>query len=125
MHDYDYHGLMASTWDIWRDDTANWRDRVLYLDLIGQYGEPVLDVGCGTGRLLLDYLAQGIDVDGGDNSAEMLDICRAKAGQGPRVPALYQQRMEQLYLPRRYRTIVRPSSVLQRLAAPDADLSSL
>jgi hypothetical protein len=20
MPDYDYHGLMASTWDIWRDD---------------------------------------------------------------------------------------------------------
>ncbi len=28
MPDYDYYGLMASTWDIWRDDTANWRDRV-------------------------------------------------------------------------------------------------
>src|SRR4051812_4461691 len=22
--DYDYRGLVASTWDLWRDDTANW-----------------------------------------------------------------------------------------------------
>ena len=59
MPDYDYHGLMASTWDIWRDDTADWQDRLFYVGIIGQYGEPVLALGCGTGRLLLDYLAQG------------------------------------------------------------------
>lgn len=34
---------------------------------------------CGTGRLLLDYLAQGIDIDGVDNSPEMLALCRPDA----------------------------------------------
>ncbi len=24
---YEYSGLLASTWDVWRDDTANWGDR--------------------------------------------------------------------------------------------------
>jgi len=111
---YDYYGLLASTWDVWRDDTARWSDRFFFLDIIGQYGEPVLDIGCGTGRLLLDYLAQGIDIDGVDNSDEMLAICRTKAQrQGLPAPALYQQRMEQLKLPRSYRTILGPSSVLQ------------
>src|SRR5690349_10887062 len=25
--DYEYRGLMASTWDLWRDDTSHWPDR--------------------------------------------------------------------------------------------------
>jgi SAM-dependent methyltransferase len=126
MPDYGYHGLIASTWDIWRDDTANWQDRSFYAGIIGDYGEPVLDLGCATGRLLLDYLAHGMDVDGVDNSAEMLGICRAKAArQGLPVPALYQQDLEHLDLPRSYRTILGPSSVLQLLTGADAAVGVL
>ncbi len=44
--DYDYHGLIASTWDLWRDDTAGWSDRHFYLDVIRRYGQPALDIGC-------------------------------------------------------------------------------
>ena len=73
-------------------------------------GEPALDVGCGTGRLVLDYLQQGIDCDGVDNSPEMLALCREKAHGLRLSPNLYQQSMEALELPRRYRTIFVPSS---------------
>lgn len=75
----EYTGLMARGWDPLRGDTSDWEDRALFADLIEERGGPVLDVGCGTGRLLLDYLAQGIDIDGLEISAEMLDILRAKA----------------------------------------------
>jgi ubiquinone/menaquinone biosynthesis C-methylase UbiE len=126
MPDYDYYGLLASTWDIWRDDTVNWCDRFFYLDIIGQYGEPVLDSGCGTGRLLLDYLAKGIDIDGVDSSAQMLDICRANARRrGLRAPTLHQQQMERLDLPGSYRTIVGASSVLQLVTEADAAAGAL
>ena len=76
--DYDYHGLLASTWDVWRDNTENWSDSLLFLDIVRQYGQPALDVGCGTGRIILDYLSKGIDIDGVDNSPEFLEICRTK-----------------------------------------------
>jgi SAM-dependent methyltransferase len=115
-----YCGLHATTWDVWRDDTANWSDRHFYLDLIRQYGQPVLDVGCGTGRLILDYLALGIDCDGVDNAPDMLAICRAKAAKAGLSPNLYEQSIETLALPRRYRTILGPSSVFQLVTDPHA-----
>ena len=110
---YDYYGLFADTWDVWRDDTANCTDRFFFLDIVHQYGQPVLDVGCGTGRILLDYLSEGIDIDGVDNSSEMLAICLTKAQQMGLAPTLYQQRMETLDLPRIYRTFLAPSSTFQ------------
>lgn len=112
LPDYEYKGLMAQAWDVLRGDTSRWADRFFYLDVIKIYGQPVLDVGCGTGRLLLDYRAQGIDVDGVDNSPEMLAICRRKASAQDLAVTTYEQYMETLDLPRRYRTIVIPSSSL-------------
>src|SRR6266581_3252376 len=97
---YEYTGMMADAWDLLRGDTSIWSDRFFYRDLIGQYGQPVLDVGCGTGRLLLDYLAQGIDIDGVDNSPEMLAICVEKAQRLDLHPRVFEQAMERLDLHR-------------------------
>jgi ubiquinone/menaquinone biosynthesis C-methylase UbiE len=113
LPDYEYKGLMAQSWDLLRGDTSAWPDRSFYLDLIQTYGQPVLDVGCGTGRLLLDYLAQGIDIDGVDNSPDMLALCRHKAATLSLAPTPYEQYLETLSLPRQYRTILIPSSTLQ------------
>lgn len=117
--DVEYVGLMAEAWDALRGDTSTWEDRQFYLDLIRERGEPVLDVGCGTGRLLLDFVAQGIDVDGVDNSAEMLAICRRKANRTGLAPNVYLQTMSELDLARRYRTIIVPSSSFQLLLDRD------
>ena len=116
--DYEYTGLMARAWDLLRGDTSGWADRAFYLEMIRRHGQPVLDVGCGTGRLLLDYLAQGIQIEGVDNSPEMLALCQEKARRLGLSPALYGQRMETLALPRTYRTILIPSSSLQLIVEP-------
>jgi len=115
---YEYTGMMADAWDLLRGDTSTWSDRFFYRELIGQYGQPVLDVGCGTGRLLLDYLAQGIDIDGADNSPEMLAICVEKAQRLGLNPRVFEQAMERLDLPRSYRMIMVPSSSFQLLIDP-------
>jgi ubiquinone/menaquinone biosynthesis C-methylase UbiE len=111
--DYEYRGLIAQAWDLLRGDTSKWEDRPFYRDIIRASGQPALDIGCGTGRLLLDYLADGIDIDGVDVSPEMLEICRQQAQKLGLHPALYQQHMEALDLPRSYRTIIVPSSSFQ------------
>jgi ubiquinone/menaquinone biosynthesis C-methylase UbiE len=120
LPEYEYKGLMAEAWDVFRGDTSNWPDRHFYLALIQKYGQPALDVGCGTGRLLLDYLQQGIDMDGVDNSPEMLAICRRKAEDLGLNPKLYEQYVEKLNLPRKYRTILVPSSSLQLIIEPES-----
>jgi SAM-dependent methyltransferase len=117
--DVEYVGLIAEAWDALRSDTSDWPDRGFFLDLIRERGEPVLDVGCGTGRLLLDYLGQGIDIDGVDNSAPMLALCRRKAKRLGLTPNVYLQTMPELDLPRRYRTIIVPSSSFQLLLDRD------
>ena len=123
--EYEYRGLIASSWDLMRGDTSQWDDRRRYLELIEQYGQPVLVVGCGTGRLVLDYLGAGIDVDGVDISPEMLAICRDKAERLGLQPTLYEQPMEALGLPRRYRTILVPSSSFQLVTDPDAAAAAM
>jgi predicted TPR repeat methyltransferase len=46
--------------------------------MLDKAGQPVLDAGCGTGRLLLDDLALGMDLDGVDIYPEMLQFCHEK-----------------------------------------------
>ncbi len=47
------------------------------IDKIGT-GSSVLDLGCGTGKPILEYLlSKGINVTGVDGSSEMLDIAKA------------------------------------------------
>jgi SAM-dependent methyltransferase len=120
--DYEYRGLVAASWDLLRGDTAAWPDRPFYRTLIERFGGPALDVGCGTGRLLLDYLADGFDIDGVDNSPQMLDLCRSKARAIglPVEGRLFQQSMDALDLPRRYGVILVPSSSFQLLTEPEA-----
>ena len=50
-----------------------------YLGLAKEADGPVLDIGCGTGRILLPCLQAGVDVDGLDLFEPMLSRLRQKA----------------------------------------------
>lgn len=115
----EYTGMMAQFWDLLRGDSAHWTDRFFYKEVVAQCGQPALDVGCGTGRLVLDFIADGIDIDGVDNSPEMLDFCREKGTNLGLQPTLYLQSMTALALPRQYQTILVPSGSLQILIEPN------
>jgi SAM-dependent methyltransferase len=120
--DYEYRGMMAQAWDLLRGDTSTWTDGPFWRAVIERQGGPALDVGCGTGRLLLPFIASGLDIDGVDNSPEMLALCRDKAAaDGIDVSGrLFEQEMENLALQRRYATIFVPSLSFQLLTDPAA-----
>lgn len=113
-----YHSLIVEHWDLLRGDTSQWPSRPYFLQIIRDSGEPALDVACGTGRVLLDYLQEGIDIDGVDISPEMIAHCRQKAAQAGLQPNLYVQPMQTLDLPRHYQTIIVPSSSFLHLTDP-------
>ena len=120
----NYRGLCASTYDILAPHDAV-GDADFFRQIIADGGQPALEVACGTGRLLLPYVREGLDVDGMDLSAEMLEICREKArGQGVDV-TLYEQPMQGLDVPRRYRTIYIPFYSFQLLVDDDDVAESL
>lgn len=53
-------------------------DRAFYAELARESGGPVLELGCGTGRVLLPIAEQGLFCVGLDLSANMLDVLRRK-----------------------------------------------
>jgi ubiquinone/menaquinone biosynthesis C-methylase UbiE len=104
----NWTGLAARVWDpSGGDDPQN--DYPYIKKLLEQNPGTALDVGCGTGRLLLRYLKDGLDVEGMDTSADMLVLLREKAtAQGLKPPTLYEGYMQELDLPRKYQVIYVP-----------------
>ena len=58
-------------------------DAPFYVDLAQRIGGPVLEMGCGTGRVLLPIARAGIAIDGVDSSLPMLGILRQKVEREP------------------------------------------
>lgn len=64
-------------------------DRGFYLGLARETGGPLLDVGCGTGRLLLRLARDGFEVDGWEPSAAMFARLRDRVRQEGLSPRLF------------------------------------
>lgn len=100
-----HYGVIAQHWAEFENHSADAPEIAYYQSLIERYGQPALDVGCGTGRLLIPYLRAGFDVDGCDISPDMLEHCHKKAQREGFSPQLYAQAMHELDIPRTYKTI--------------------
>ena len=91
-----HHGLVADYWATVNLDAPE-------LDLYRKHlRSPVLDAGCGTGRLLVPLRSEGLDVDGCDASADMIERCRQRAPDA----RLWVSTLHDLHPPRRYASIV-------------------
>jgi SAM-dependent methyltransferase len=66
---------------------------------------PVLEVACGTGRVLLHLLENGVDADGIDLAPAMLERLHAKAKAKGLSPRTVAADMHDFTMPRRYRRV--------------------
>jgi SAM-dependent methyltransferase len=95
-------------------DVAFWRA------LARRAGGPVLEIGCGTGRLMLPMLEAGADVDGLDLAPAMLEALRRKAAARGFTPHLAPGDMRDFTMPRRYALIaIAFNAFLHNLTAED------
>jgi SAM-dependent methyltransferase len=96
-----------------------------YVALARQARGPVLDIACGTGRILLPCLAEGIDIEGLDLFEPMLKTLRTKAVAMNLSPRLYQADMSGISLSRRYALIMIPFNAFIHNMTQDAQISCL
>lgn len=120
-----YDQLIASNYDavyaVIRDPSG---DAAFYRQLALDCGGPVLELGCGTGRILLGIAQAGIECVGLDVSPAMLQIFRAKAP--PPNLTLVEGRMQHFELGAgRFRLITAPFRAFSHLLTVGEQLAAL
>lgn len=81
-------------------------DVPFWLDVGKRAGGPVLEAGCGTGRILLRLVGAGVDADGFDASGPMIERLHAKARAGAWPVSAVTADMRDFRLPRRYARVI-------------------
>ena len=76
-----FYATVARFYDAENADKTD--DIDFYRELAQDYAPPILDVGCGSGRVVLPLAREGLEVHGIDNSAAMLERARAQIASQP------------------------------------------
>lgn len=100
-----------------------------YVQAAREYGGPVLELGCGTGRILVPTARVGVDIAGPDASERMLAVCRASLDAEPpevrRRAGLHHGDIRGFDLGRRFRLITLPLRPFQYLLTVEEQLACL
>ena len=112
-----------------RDGGPTEGDIGLFLRLAAETGGPVLEIGCGTGRVAAALAAAGLEVVGVDRSGSMLRLADERRASLPAEVAerlaFLQGDMTTLHLAREFPLIVAPSRVFQFALTSDDQRAAL
>ena len=124
----DQYGLIAGLYDhvgLYRDRA----DREFYLEAAREAGSPVLEIGSGTGRVLIPTARAGIEITGLELSPSMLSVCRQRLLAEPdQVRArveLVEGDMRRFELGRTFTLATIPFRAFQHLVPVEDQLASL
>ncbi len=96
-----------------------------YAQRLPQEAGPLLELMCGSGRLLVPLVASGLKLHGVDSSAAMLGSCEARLAARGHSSPLFRQDLAHLNLPFRYGGAFIAAGSFQLLAEPDAAMTAL
>lgn len=96
-----------------------------YRELCLARGGRVLELGCGTGRILLELLAAGVDAIGADRSLPMLRRLRRDAAERGIEVRVAQMDLCQLALAGDFQVILAPYSLITYLTEPEVAVAAL
>jgi SAM-dependent methyltransferase len=120
-----YDELVAQAYDTWLPPDGRYSDVALWRRFIEEGHGPALELGSGTGRLLLGYVDEGLDVEGVEKSEAMLEICHAHARERGIDVVVHHVDWLTLDLPRRYATIYNPAGSFALLDGDDEARAAL
>ena len=119
-----YVGSVADWYDDWL--SARRDDVDFYSSYFAGFPGTVLELACGTGRILLPISRAGVEIHGLDGSEDMLRVLRAKATQnGQPGIQVYHQPMEAFSIGMAFNAIFVASGSFQLLTAPEDAMRSL
>jgi SAM-dependent methyltransferase len=78
----------------------------VHLGFARRFGGPVLELACGSGRLLAPLAQAGFEITGIDSSPAMLDRAQQRLARAGTAATLVEQRLESLSLEGHFRTII-------------------
>ena len=112
---------MGSLTPVWHDVecAAYTADLGVWRSLADDADGPILDVGCGTGRVALDLAQEGFDVTGVDSDPELVDALRVRAQErGLRVETVAAD-ARSVELGSLFALVIAPMQVVQLLGGKD------
>src|SRR5215467_5850702 len=80
---YEDYPFVAEFYD-WVPPYRMRQDAAFFVEMARQADGPVLELGCGTGRVLIPTVRAGIPIIGIDGSSRMLARCREKLASEPK-----------------------------------------
>lgn len=104
-----YTGGAARVYDAWMPPGTVFDDDIVHQGTLRRAGGTGLELACGNGRFLIPALEAGLDVQGIDNSAAMLEICQRHATERGLDVVLHEGDMAPLALDRHFCAIVCPA----------------
>jgi SAM-dependent methyltransferase len=127
MDDEAYWDAFAAYYDAayGEDATPIPDDREFYRERARAADGPVLEVGCGTGRIYLELLRDGVDAYGIDLSTGMLDRLREKAAAEGLDPAVRRADVTAFEPEREYALVIVPFRAFLHLTSLDDQIAAL
>jgi len=125
----DSYDISAKHYDAAYSVKQGLADASFYADLAKRSGGPVLEIACGTGRVLLNIAREGIQIEGVDNSPAMLRVLEARLqreppGVGDKVK-LHQGDMRDFHLEKKYPLVIIPFRPMQHMFTVPDQVSAL
>jgi SAM-dependent methyltransferase len=125
----DSYNISAKHYDSAYAVKQDLADLPFYVELAKRVGGPVLEVGCGTGRVLLNIAREGIQIDGLDNSSPMLRVMRGRLGREPSVvrgkAKLFEGDMRSFRLKKKYPLVIVPFRPMQHMLTVSDQVNAL
>lgn len=120
----EYFDDLASFYDAYYGTEGLGGDLEFYRELASE-ADAVLEVGCGTGRIYLELLANGVDADGIDVSSGMLEVLRDRATERGLEATVWEADVRTFEADREYDLVIVPFRTFLHLLEVDDQLSAL